>query len=248
MFTGPMASKFRAHLAIRLIAGGQFVAGDQNQRGIGEQSGALDSQFVQASFRHVHGVGLQLGRGRLQFAAAVAGLVEQLAGVAQKFVDLREPGAELVFFELQQPLPRLAGIAFGREVGGLLFELEILRFALHLFGGGRFDLRGERMQPLVHLGEQGFDAREHRSRRAMALLKRRYARHALRTGLRRIFAALAQYAERFLSDGDLLFELRASLFQQRRFPSCRAAITDSCSAPLRGKALQLAPAKCSCAR
>ena len=96
---------------------------------------------------------MQLGGGRLQFAPTVAGLVEKLTCAAQKFVDLGETGAKLVFFELKQTLPSLAGIAFGREISGLLFELEILGLALRLFGGGRFNLRGESVQPAGHFGE-----------------------------------------------------------------------------------------------
>ncbi len=80
--------QFGAHLAIRLIASCEFVAGDEVDCGVGEQSGALESEFVQAGFRHVHGVGLQLGSGGLKLAAPVASLVEKLTGVAQEFIDL----------------------------------------------------------------------------------------------------------------------------------------------------------------
>ena len=83
---------------------------------------------------------MQLGGGGLQFTAAVASLVEKLAGAAQEFVDFSKSGAELVFFELQQPLASLASVALGCEVGGLLLELEILGFALQLFCGSGFDL------------------------------------------------------------------------------------------------------------
>ena len=108
---------------MRLIAGREFLAGDENDRGIGEQGVAFDSKFVQASFCQVRGVGLQLGGGCLQLAAAVAGLIEKLAGVAEKLVDFGEAGPELIFFKLQQAFASLACVALGCEVGGLLLEL-----------------------------------------------------------------------------------------------------------------------------
>ena len=51
----------------------------------------------------------------------------------------------------------------------------------------------------------------------MTLLQGRHTSDALRTGLRRIFAALPQHAERFLSRRDLLFELSTRLFKYRDF-------------------------------
>ena len=67
--------KLGAHLPIGLIAGCEFVPSKRCDGCIGQQSIALDSEFVQASICHVHGIGLQLGCGGLKFATAVAGLV-----------------------------------------------------------------------------------------------------------------------------------------------------------------------------
>ena len=50
-----------AHLSIRLIASRQFVAGNEDQRRVGQQNWTLNAQFVQASVRHVRGIGLQFG-------------------------------------------------------------------------------------------------------------------------------------------------------------------------------------------
>ena len=99
-------------------------------------------------------VGLQLGGGGGQFAATVARLIEQQAAVAQEFIDFGEAGAELFGFKLQQAFASLRGIALGFEVGGVLRELFVLRFALQLFRGGGFDLRGQRVDALAHFGEQ----------------------------------------------------------------------------------------------
>jgi len=43
---------------------------------------------------------LQLGKRSLQFAAAIAGLVEKLARVAQEFIDLAQASSQLIFLEL----------------------------------------------------------------------------------------------------------------------------------------------------
>src|SRR5580698_581096 len=42
------------HLAIRLIAGRKLVPGHAGDCAVGEQHGALDAEFVQAGFCHVH--------------------------------------------------------------------------------------------------------------------------------------------------------------------------------------------------
>ncbi len=68
--------KFRAHLSIRLIAGRKFVARHASDCGIGEQSGPLDPEFIQAGLRHVGAIGFQFGGGCLQLTAPVTGLVE----------------------------------------------------------------------------------------------------------------------------------------------------------------------------
>jgi hypothetical protein len=125
---------------MKLVTSSQLVARDERECRIGQQSGALDSQFVQASICHVHGVGLQLGGGRLQLSTAVASLVEELPGVPEKLIDFRKSRAQLILFELQQPLTRLTRIALSHEVGGLLLELQILCFALPFLGGRCFNL------------------------------------------------------------------------------------------------------------
>ena len=84
MLTGPMAVEARAHLAVE--SGLRRPAARRATIGMvvsAISSCALHAQFVQAGLRHVLRVGLQLGRGRRQFAAAVARLVEQLAGLLQ---------------------------------------------------------------------------------------------------------------------------------------------------------------------
>ena len=75
------------------------------------------------------------------------------AAVAQEFVDFGQAGAELFGFELQQAFASLRGIALGFKVGGVLRELLVLGFALQFFGGGGFDLRGQRVDALAHFGE-----------------------------------------------------------------------------------------------
>ena len=51
-------------------------------------------EFLEAGFGHVLGVGLELGGGRGQLAAAVAGGVEGLAGGADDFFELGDAGAD----------------------------------------------------------------------------------------------------------------------------------------------------------
>ena len=143
-----------AHVAVELVFGGEFVAGDGDERGVFQKNRAFDAEFVQASFGHVLRVGLQLGGGGGKFPAAVASLVEQLAAGAQEFVDFGEAGAELFGFELQQAFAGLRGVALGFEIGGVLRELFVFGFALQFFCGGGFDLRGQRVDPLVHFGEE----------------------------------------------------------------------------------------------
>ena len=206
-----------AHVAVELVFGGELFAGDRSQSCVGHERGALDAQFVEAGFGHVLRVGLKLGGGGGQFAAAVASLIEQQAAVAQEFVDFGEAGAKLFGFELQQAFAGLRGVALGFEVGGVLRELLVFGFALQLFGGGGFDLRGQRVDALAHLGEQRLDALQDGGGRAVALFERGHAGGMLRSRLRRFFAALAQSGQRFLRGGDLLFELDALQFQDFDF-------------------------------
>jgi len=113
-----------------LVRGGELVAGDYGQCGVGEQNGTFDAQFVEASLRHVFCVGLQLGGGGAEFAATVASLVEQQPAVAQEVIDFDQARPNLLGFKLQQSFARLPGIALGFEVRSLLFELLVLGFAL----------------------------------------------------------------------------------------------------------------------
>src|ERR1700683_4691514 len=165
----------------------------------------------------MHRVGLQLGGGSLQFAAAVAGLVEKLAGAAQKFVDFRKAGAELVFLELKQAFPRLARVALGLEVGGLLLEMKVLGFSLQSLCRGGFDLGDESLKALAHFTEQQLNPSEDGGSRTMAFFQCRNPGHAPGTGLGRVFATLSHYAERFLSRCDLLLQLSSSLFEEGDF-------------------------------
>ena len=116
-------------------------------------------------------IGLKLGRGRRQFAPAVTGLIEQQAAIAQQFVDFCQPSAYLFGLKLQQPFARLGSVALRFEVAGLLRQLLVLRFALQFFGGGAFDLRGQRVHAFSHLGDQGFDALQHARRRTVTLFE-----------------------------------------------------------------------------
>ena len=143
----------------------------------------------------------------------------------RKFVDFGEASAELIFFELQQPLARVARVAFGREIGGLLLELKIFGFALQLFGDGSVNLRGESMEALADFAEQGIDASEDGGCGAVALFERRYPGHALRTRLSRIFAPPAQDSQKFLGFCDLLFELGAGFAGDRNWDVLKAFLT-----------------------
>ena len=116
----------------------------------------------------------------------------KLAAGAQEFVDFGEAGAELFGFELQQAFAGLRGVAFGFEVGGVLRELLVLGFALEFFGGGGFDLRGQRVDALSHLGEERLDALQDGGGRAMALFERGYAGGVMGCGLGGFFTALAE--------------------------------------------------------
>ncbi len=120
---------------------------------VGHQRRSLDSKFVQAGLGHVHGIGLQLRRGRLQFTAPVACLIQKLAGVAQQFIDLSQSRAELIFFKLEQAFAHLAGVALGFEISGLLFEMGVFRFPLQLLGRRGFNLGGKSVQSLTHFDE-----------------------------------------------------------------------------------------------
>jgi len=236
-----------AHFAIRLIAGRKFVAADAGDCGIGQQGGTLDAQLVEASFRHVRVVSLQLGGGGLQLAAAVAGLIKQFGGRCGEARRSPSSGRAVDLFKLQQALPRLTGIALGVVVGGLLLELKVLGFALQLFSGRRFDLRNQSMDALVHFDEQRVDASEYGSGGAMALLESRNPSHALRTGLCRIFPTLTQHAERFLSCRNLLLELNASLFEcgNFRLPICDDGFLLGAAPP---PAVASPPVKFACVR
>ena len=121
--------------------------------------------------------------------------------------------------ELQQAFAGLCGVALGFEIGGVLCQLLVFGFALQLFGGGGFDLRGKSVDALSHFGEQGLDALQNGGGRAVALFERGDAGGVLRSGLGRFLATQAQGRERFLSGGDLLFELDALQFQDSRFPT-----------------------------
>ncbi len=90
----------------------------------------LYAQFVQAGFGHVLRVGLQFGRGCRELAAPITSLIEQLARIAQSIFDLRQPGAHLFGFKLQQAIASLGGIALSFEFFQLSDHLLIFGFAL----------------------------------------------------------------------------------------------------------------------
>ncbi len=182
--------------------------------GVCHQRGALDAEFVDAGLGHVLRVGFELGGSGGQFSAPVASLIEQQAAVAQEFVDFGQAGAQLFGLELQQSFAGLGRVALGFEVGGMLRQLLVLSFALQLLSGGAFDLRSQCVDALAHLGEQGFDALQNRCGRAVTFFERGHAGGVLRSGLRRLFTALAQCRQRFLCGGNLLFELQALQFQR----------------------------------
>ena len=107
------------------------------------------SSLMQVS--HVLRIRLQLGGSGRQFSAAIACLIKKQAAVAQEFVNFCEAGAQLFRFKLQQSFASLCRIALGFEVGGMLRQLLVFRFALKFFSGGAFDLRSQRMDSLAHL-------------------------------------------------------------------------------------------------
>ncbi len=75
-------------------------------------------------------VRFELGSCSGELAAAIAGLIEEPAGVAQQVVDFGQPCPELFAFELQQAIARLRGVAFGFKVGGMFAQLDVLRLTL----------------------------------------------------------------------------------------------------------------------
>ena len=99
-------------------------------RSVRHQFVALHAEFVQAGLGHVLRIGLQLGRSCRKLGAAVARLIEQLAGVVQRLIDFRQPGAYLFGLDLQQAVAGLAGIALGIEIHQVDGEFLVLGLAL----------------------------------------------------------------------------------------------------------------------
>jgi len=217
MLTGPMASS----VAVYLVFGGKFLAHDWNDIGFRHQRGALDSQFVEAGFRHVLRVGLQAGGSRRQFAFAITSLIEQETVLAEEIFDFSHARAQLLGFKLQQAFAGLGGVALGIEIGGLLLELLIFTFALKSLRGGALDLRGQSVDALIHFGEEQFDAIENRGCRSMSLFERGHAGGVLRGSAGRFLAALAAGGEGFLRFGNLTLELDTLIFESGDFGFAR---------------------------
>jgi hypothetical protein len=167
-----------AHVAVETDRSGEFVAGDE-ESGVGHERGAR-FRVRSGRFRTCIAHRIELGGGGLIVHRGGRGPDRAAGGLLRRSSSISERRARSCSFRiaagLREPGRRCARL----RVGGVLFELFDFGFALQLFGGGGFDLRGESVHALAHFGEEGLDALEHGGGGAVALFERGHAGHVLR--------------------------------------------------------------------
>ena len=188
-----------------------MLAARDGNRGVRHQFVALDAEVVQAGFGHVLRVGLQLGRARRKLGAAVARLVEQLAGLVQGLINLGQASPHLFRLDLQQAVAGLAGVALGIEVHHADGDFLVLGFAPQFLGRPGLDVQPQRHYALDHFRNQGIEALEPNRCAAMTLFERSHAGQTLRSVLRGLIAARAHPGQLFVAGGCEMLQFDALL-------------------------------------
>ena len=124
-----------------LILRGEFFAGERNDRRIRQQHGPFDAQFVEAGIGQVLEIRCELGRLRMEFAAAIAGRIELLASRPQAVSSISASRTRTCSdSNCSRPSRVSPGIAFGFELHELLGKLHVFFLTPRNFFGGRFHL------------------------------------------------------------------------------------------------------------